>query len=115
MESGRRSEFESKLADTMQRLRQDHDLQVQQYKEELERNFATKVQAYECKSIIQKCTSRRLAGLSKINSGDDQEFHTGNPTQEMSYIRCIPTYWRYSVFSRRGLVTGKSVGDGLGL
>ena len=43
VESGRRREFESKLADTMQRLRQDHDLQVKQYKEELERNFTTKV------------------------------------------------------------------------
>ncbi|KAJ3593806.1 hypothetical protein NHX12_006140 [Muraenolepis orangiensis] len=42
VESGRRREFDSKLADSMQRLRQDHDVQVQQYKEELERNFCTK-------------------------------------------------------------------------
>ncbi|KAJ3593263.1 hypothetical protein NHX12_005598 [Muraenolepis orangiensis] len=44
VESGRRREFDSKLADSMQCLRQDHDVQVQQYKEELERNFCTKLE-----------------------------------------------------------------------
>ncbi|XP_056463017.1 lamin L3 isoform X1 [Gadus chalcogrammus] len=53
VESGRRSEFESKLADTMQRLRQDHDLQVQQYKEELERNFTTKLENAQ-QSMLEK-------------------------------------------------------------
>ncbi|XP_059928204.1 lamin-L(III)-like isoform X2 [Gadus macrocephalus] len=53
VESGRRREFESKLADTMQRLRQDHDLQVQQYKEELERNFTTKLENAQ-QSMLEK-------------------------------------------------------------
>jgi len=46
VESGRRREFEGKLTETMQHLRQEHDVQVQQYKEELERNFSTKVRMH---------------------------------------------------------------------
>ncbi|CAL8379741.1 unnamed protein product [Arctogadus glacialis] len=53
VESGRRREFESKLADTMQCLRQDHDLQVHQYKEELERNFTTKLENAQ-QSMLEK-------------------------------------------------------------
>uniref|UniRef100_A0A3P9HTP6 Lamin L3 n=1 Tax=Oryzias latipes TaxID=8090 RepID=A0A3P9HTP6_ORYLA len=44
VESGRRREFESKLAETMQQLREDHALQLQQYKEAMEKTFSTKLQ-----------------------------------------------------------------------
>uniref|UniRef100_A0A8C7Y3B9 Lamin L3 n=1 Tax=Oryzias sinensis TaxID=183150 RepID=A0A8C7Y3B9_9TELE len=44
VESGRRREFESKLAETMQQLREDHALQLQQYKEAVEKTFSTKLQ-----------------------------------------------------------------------
>ncbi|XP_059213880.1 lamin L3 isoform X1 [Centropristis striata] len=44
VESGRRREFESKLAETMQQLRQDHEAQLQQYKDEIERTFSSKLQ-----------------------------------------------------------------------
>ncbi|CAL8350663.1 unnamed protein product [Merluccius merluccius] len=53
VELGRRREFDSKLADTMQRLRQDHDIQVQQYKEELEHNFSTKLENAQ-QSMLEK-------------------------------------------------------------
>ncbi|KAM3876868.1 lamin L3 [Diretmus argenteus] len=44
VDSGRRREFESKLAESMQKLRQDHDSQIQQYKDELERTFSAKLE-----------------------------------------------------------------------
>ncbi|XP_035507809.1 lamin L3 [Morone saxatilis] len=44
VESGRRREFESKLAETMQQLRQDHESQLQQYKDEMDRTFSSKLQ-----------------------------------------------------------------------
>ncbi|XP_056134289.1 lamin L3 isoform X2 [Lampris incognitus] len=44
VDSGRRREFESKLADAMQQLRKEHDSQIQQYKEELEKTFSTKLE-----------------------------------------------------------------------
>lgn len=45
VDSGRQKEFESKLAEAMQQLRQEHDGQIQQYKEDLEKNFNAKVLA----------------------------------------------------------------------
>ncbi|KAM6950198.1 lamin L3 isoform 1-T1 [Lycodopsis pacificus] len=44
LDSGRRREFDSKLAETIQQLRQDHESQVQQYKEEIDRTFSSKLQ-----------------------------------------------------------------------
>ncbi|XP_026150121.1 lamin L3 isoform X2 [Mastacembelus armatus] len=44
VDSGRRREFESKLAEAMQQLRQDHESQLQQYKEEIDRTFSSKLQ-----------------------------------------------------------------------
>lgn len=44
LDSGRRREFDSKLAETMQQLRQDHESQLQQYKEEIDRTFSSKLQ-----------------------------------------------------------------------
>ncbi|XP_056268579.1 lamin L3 isoform X2 [Pseudoliparis swirei] len=44
LDSGRRREFESKLAETMQQLRKDHESQVHQYKEEIDRTFSSKLQ-----------------------------------------------------------------------
>ncbi|KAM3625356.1 uncharacterized protein V6R79_010779 [Siganus canaliculatus] len=44
VDSGRRKEFESKLADSMQQLRHDHESQLQQYKDEIERTFSSKLQ-----------------------------------------------------------------------
>ncbi|XP_070763781.1 lamin L3 [Enoplosus armatus] len=44
VESGRRREFESKLAEGMQQLRQEHESQLQLYKEEMDRTFSSKLQ-----------------------------------------------------------------------
>ncbi|KAK7912840.1 hypothetical protein WMY93_013051 [Mugilogobius chulae] len=44
VESARRKEFESKLAEAMQQLRQDHEAQLLQYREELDKNFSSKLQ-----------------------------------------------------------------------
>ncbi|XP_074515683.1 lamin L3 isoform X2 [Sebastes fasciatus] len=44
LDSGRRREFESKMAETMQQLRQDHESQLLQYKEEIDRTFSSKLQ-----------------------------------------------------------------------
>uniref|UniRef100_UPI003AAC88ED lamin L3 n=1 Tax=Centroberyx gerrardi TaxID=166262 RepID=UPI003AAC88ED len=41
---GRRREFESKLSEAMQQLRQDHDAQILQYKEDLERTYSVKLE-----------------------------------------------------------------------
>lgn len=54
VDSGRRREFESKLAEAMQQLRQDHESQLQQYKEEMDRTFTSKVYYTELK-IALKC------------------------------------------------------------
>ncbi|KAM6940795.1 lamin-B3-like, partial [Xenentodon cancila] len=43
VETGRQ-EFDSKLAETMQQLRLDHEIQLQQYKEEIDKTFSTKLQ-----------------------------------------------------------------------
>ncbi|RVE74931.1 hypothetical protein OJAV_G00027210 [Oryzias javanicus] len=64
VESGRRREFESKLAETMQQLREDHTLQLHQYKEEMEKTFSTKLQnaqqAAEEKSVSMSTTKEEL-------------------------------------------------------
>ncbi|XP_040892756.1 lamin L3 isoform X2 [Toxotes jaculatrix] len=44
VDSGRRREFESKLAEGMQQLRQEHESQLQQYKEEIDKTFSSKLQ-----------------------------------------------------------------------
>ncbi|XP_055010562.1 lamin L3 isoform X2 [Boleophthalmus pectinirostris] len=44
VEMARRGEFESKLADAMQQLRQDHENQLQQYKDDLDKTFSSKLQ-----------------------------------------------------------------------
>ncbi|XP_029981929.1 lamin L3 isoform X2 [Sphaeramia orbicularis] len=44
MESTRRREFEGKLAEVMQQLRQDHEAQMQLYKEEVDKTFSAKLQ-----------------------------------------------------------------------
>ncbi|XP_078540855.1 lamin-B3-like [Lissotriton helveticus] len=44
IDSGRRVEFENKLAEAMQQLRRDHEEQIQDYKEELERTFSAKLE-----------------------------------------------------------------------
>lgn len=43
VESGGRRDFESKLAEGMQQLRHDGESQLQQYKEEMDRTFSSKV------------------------------------------------------------------------
>ncbi|XP_005924046.1 lamin L3 isoform X2 [Haplochromis burtoni] len=43
VDSGRRREFEGKLAEAMQQLRQDSESQLQQYKEEIDRVFGSKL------------------------------------------------------------------------
>ncbi|XP_061740330.1 lamin-L(III)-like isoform X1 [Nerophis ophidion] len=44
VDSGRRIEFETKLAEAMHQLRHDHEYQLQQYKEELDRTFSSRLQ-----------------------------------------------------------------------
>uniref|UniRef100_A0A8C9WDK9 Lamin L3 n=1 Tax=Scleropages formosus TaxID=113540 RepID=A0A8C9WDK9_SCLFO len=44
VESGRKKEFESKLAEALQQLRQEHEVQVLQYKEELGKTFGAKLE-----------------------------------------------------------------------
>ncbi|KAG9489265.1 lamin-B3-like isoform X2 [Eleutherodactylus coqui] len=44
IDSGRRIEFESKLAEALQELRADHQQQIQEYKEQLERTFSAKLE-----------------------------------------------------------------------
>uniref|UniRef100_A0A8D0CP50 Lamin L3 n=1 Tax=Sander lucioperca TaxID=283035 RepID=A0A8D0CP50_SANLU len=47
VDSVQRREFESKLSETIQQLRHDHESQMQQYREELDRTFSSKVQAID--------------------------------------------------------------------
>lgn len=52
VDSGRRREFESKLAEAMQQLRQDHESQLQQYKEEIDKTFTSKVQTHAVRTML---------------------------------------------------------------
>ncbi|KAM3926877.1 lamin-B3-like isoform 3-T3 [Leptodactylus fuscus] len=49
IDSGRRIEFESKLAEALQELRKDHEQQIKDYKEQLEKTFSAKNSALEYK------------------------------------------------------------------
>lgn len=44
VDAARRREFDTKLADAMQQLRQDHETQLQQYREEIDKTFSSKLQ-----------------------------------------------------------------------
>ncbi|XP_073474680.1 lamin-B3-like isoform X2 [Aquarana catesbeiana] len=44
IDSGRRIEFESKLAEALQELRQDHEQQIKEYKDQLEKTFSAKLE-----------------------------------------------------------------------
>ncbi|KAK6294235.1 hypothetical protein J4Q44_G00350650 [Coregonus suidteri] len=55
VDSGRQKEFESKLAEAMQQLRQEHDGQIQQYKEDLEKNFNAKTELCARESLCVSC------------------------------------------------------------
>ncbi|XP_075064008.1 lamin-B3-like isoform X2 [Mixophyes fleayi] len=44
IDSGRRIEFESKLAEALQELRKDHEQQIEDYKEQLEKTFSAKLE-----------------------------------------------------------------------
>ncbi|XP_068131434.1 lamin-B3-like isoform X3 [Hyperolius riggenbachi] len=44
IDSGRRIEFESKLAEALQELRSDHEQQIRDYKEQLEKTFCAKLE-----------------------------------------------------------------------
>ncbi|KAM4037604.1 lamin-B3-like isoform 4-T4 [Anomaloglossus baeobatrachus] len=44
IDSGRRIEFESKLAEALQELRKDHEQQIKDYKEQLEKTFCAKLE-----------------------------------------------------------------------
>uniref|UniRef100_A0A4W5R7F6 Lamin L3 n=2 Tax=Hucho hucho TaxID=62062 RepID=A0A4W5R7F6_9TELE len=55
VDSGRQKEFESKLAEAMQQLRQEHDGQIQQYKEDLEKNFNAKRELCVRESLCVSC------------------------------------------------------------
>lgn len=69
VDSGRQKEFESKLAEAMQQLRQEHECQIQQYKDDLERTFNAKVHNQgifpHLKLVVGAC-----------NTDTDTEFYT---------------------------------------
>uniref|UniRef100_A0A8C4TEY8 Lamin-L(III)-like n=1 Tax=Erpetoichthys calabaricus TaxID=27687 RepID=A0A8C4TEY8_ERPCA len=44
IDSGRQMEFESKIAEALQQLRREHEIHIQQYKEELEKTFNAKLE-----------------------------------------------------------------------
>ncbi|KAM4037603.1 lamin-B3-like isoform 3-T3 [Anomaloglossus baeobatrachus] len=53
IDSGRRIEFESKLAEALQELRKDHEQQIKDYKEQLEKTFCAKVLlAIHCRAVM---------------------------------------------------------------
>lgn len=58
VDSGRQREFESKLAEVMQQLRQDHEHQLQEYKEEMHRTFSSRVrntdEAFKCSELARQ-------------------------------------------------------------
>lgn len=43
IDNGRQQEFESKLSEALQDLRRQHENQIKQYKEELEKTYSAKV------------------------------------------------------------------------
>jgi len=49
VESGRQQEFGSKLAQAMQQLRHDQESQLQQYRDDIDRTFSSKVQTKNLK------------------------------------------------------------------
>ncbi|XP_054626198.1 lamin-L(III)-like isoform X2 [Dunckerocampus dactyliophorus] len=64
VDTGRRREFDMKLAEAMHQLRQDHECQLQQYKDELDRTFSSKLenaqQAVLDKDIVVSATKDEL-------------------------------------------------------
>ncbi|MGH0187776.1 UNVERIFIED_CONTAM: hypothetical protein FKN15_026712 [Acipenser sinensis] len=66
IDSGRQKEFDSKLFEAMQQLRREHEGQIQQYKEELERNFIAKLEnaqhAAAKNSDFASCAREELMG-----------------------------------------------------
>ncbi|KAG9352256.1 hypothetical protein JZ751_020669 [Albula glossodonta] len=80
VDSGRQKEFECKLAEAMQQLRQDHEVQIQQYKEELERTYIAKLenaqQAATKNSDLANSTREELAGTKlRVESLSSQLSH----------------------------------------
>ncbi|XP_035275888.1 lamin L3 [Anguilla rostrata] len=66
VDSGRQKEFESKLAEAMQQLRQEHEGHIQQYKEELERTYSARLENAQYSaaknSDLASSTREELAG-----------------------------------------------------
>ncbi|KAL6112707.1 uncharacterized protein ACO6RY_11154 [Pungitius sinensis] len=60
LDSGRRREFDSKLAETMQQLRQEHESQVQLYKEEIDRTFSSKLQNAQQAALEKNCVASAI-------------------------------------------------------
>uniref|UniRef100_A0A8C4TEK3 Lamin-L(III)-like n=1 Tax=Erpetoichthys calabaricus TaxID=27687 RepID=A0A8C4TEK3_ERPCA len=89
IDSGRQMEFESKIAEALQQLRREHEIHIQQYKEELEKTFNAKVSLlfvvanlvickdtpYESNRDVDasKLCILRLKKMNKINSGLERE------------------------------------------
>ncbi|MBN3272127.1 LAML3 protein, partial [Polyodon spathula] len=70
IDAGRQKEFDSKLSEAMQQLRREHEGQIHQYKEELERNFIAKFRMKQQISrglLEQQCTgSQKNAGQNVV-------------------------------------------------
>lgn len=46
LDSGHQKDFESKLAEALMEMRNQHEMQVQMYKDELEKTYNTKVERH---------------------------------------------------------------------
>lgn len=64
VDSGHQREFDSKLAEAMQQLRQEHECQLQEYKDEMHRTFSSQVHssdaAFECLPSVQMELARSV-------------------------------------------------------
>ncbi|KAJ8340380.1 hypothetical protein SKAU_G00350130 [Synaphobranchus kaupii] len=80
VESGRQQDFESKLAEALQQLRQEQEAQIQQYKEELEKTYRAKLENAQHSatknSDLASSTREELAGTKmRVESLSSQLSH----------------------------------------
>ncbi|XP_059396711.1 lamin L3 isoform X1 [Carassius carassius] len=64
LDSGRQKEFEGKLAEAMKQLREEHEGQIQQYKDELEKTFAAKSEVV-CSFSQLRCRKTVVQGFEQ--------------------------------------------------
>lgn len=62
IDNGRQQEFESKLSEALQDLRRQHENQIKQYKEELEKTYSAKVSSG--RAPFQPCPTLRFCSVA---------------------------------------------------